>query len=201
MSLLAASLLHDSAFIAQVLYVIVATTLPASNISWSLRTQISLNEQGLCLASNTKGEGGCLCQWISDSTAPSVNLMIHSLPSLWLPQIISTQSAARACGTRRERLPDYSSLMFSMGCPLLLLCLVAVTEIANPSLKPLSSPRCQRLELSGPFLSCPHLCFLEQFNDESKPVRKQFLQFQADDGQRQHRALKLQQLVTGHTVQ
>lgn len=47
----------------------------------------------------------------------------------------------------------------------------------------------------------PHLCLLEQLDDESQPVREQLLQLQADDGQRQHGALELQQLVTGHAVQ
>ena len=47
----------------------------------------------------------------------------------------------------------------------------------------------------------PHLCLLEQLDDESQPVGEQLLQLQADDGQRQHGALELQQLVTGHAVQ
>lgn len=47
----------------------------------------------------------------------------------------------------------------------------------------------------------PHLCLLEQLDDESQPVGEQLLQLQADDSQRQHGALELQQLVTGHAVQ
>lgn len=47
----------------------------------------------------------------------------------------------------------------------------------------------------------PHLCLLEQLDDESQPVGEQLLQLQADDGQRQHGALELQQLETGHAVQ
>lgn len=49
---------------------------------------------------------------------------------------------------------------------------------------------------------CPaHLCLLEQLDDESQPVGEQLLQLQADDGQRQHGALELQELETGHAVQ
>lgn len=57
------------------------------------------------------------------------------------------------------------------------------------------------LPAATPAASSPHLCLLEQLDDESQPVREQLLQLQADDGQRQHGALELQQLVAGHAVQ
>lgn len=50
-------------------------------------------------------------------------------------------------------------------------------------------------------LRAVHLCLLEQFDDEGKPVRNQFLHFQADDGQGQHGALELKELVAGQAVQ
>ncbi len=44
------------------------------------------------------------------------------------------------------------------------------------------------------------LCFPQQVGKDREPIRRQPLQLQGDDGQSQHGALELPELVAGHTV-